>query len=66
MSTKPNHRRNQKRFQDNGPRWEGSPNQGGHGISKGRKRFKNLRKRKERRKYINFSSVLENGGITND
>lgn len=49
MSTKPNYRRNTPRFQDNGPRWEGSPNQGGHGIAKGRKRFKKFRNRKERR-----------------
>lgn len=51
MATNINYRRQQKqKIQDNGPRWEGSPNAGGHGIAKGRKRFKKFRKKSERRK----------------
>lgn len=50
MSTKPNHRRGEDRRQDNGPRWEGpTPNSGGSGIAKGRRRWKRLRARQERR-----------------
>lgn len=49
MSTKPNHRRGEGRKQDNGPDWEGSPNAGGPGVAKGRRKWRRLRARAERR-----------------
>jgi len=49
MSTKPNHRRGEVRRQDHGPDWEGAPNAGGAGIARGRKKWRRLRARAERR-----------------
>jgi hypothetical protein len=49
MSTKPNHRRGESRKQDHGSAWEGSPNDGGEGVRKGRLKWRRLRARSERR-----------------
>ena len=50
MSTRPNHRRGTPRVQDNGPRWEGpTPNTGGPGVARGRRGWKRLRAKSERR-----------------
>jgi len=61
MTTRPNHRRGTGRSQDNGSTWEGEPNDGGKGVRNGRKNWRTIGRRAERRTGKTSSKVFSSG-----
>ena len=63
MSSSPNHRRGHGRIQGNGPRYEnGNPEKGCNSthVARGRKKWKKLRTKRERRKLKDLEKEIEN------